>query len=598
MNCDERKELLFSNLDECFTPKDAFADRSLRGKWRAVELETNEYSGKMLYAVNTGTPTISFSPNLSGWYKIYLHMPGKSLLYAKLTSDPCYLSLRTDTENTYVIEEVLWRCVDMTGESISLSKYHDATESKSMLSAIKFVPMTDAEVEKYKSECASTEHRRIYATDDMHNRLAFINQDSVDEWRAVARNYEHSDVEWLAIESTALTVSDNLDDDEIDKYNYPSQHDYHVQKAAKKYDRFAAIRTVADECRKMGIKSCVSTRMGAWGMLFPYDGLYIDSAFAMAHPEWRTRDRNGDEIRAMSYAYPEVRKYIIDELVACAACGVDAVSIMANRGIPYVLFEKPIADKFYELYGEYPYNYPIDEPRLNAIHCEVMTTFMRELRTALDEKFGKGKIQIHYRSLYSIYDNKYLGLDIERWTREGLVDVIAAFSTRVHEKLDGDVWEDESRQRIDLEKYTKYVRTRHLTNLYAGQGPNEWVAPMVDFRGNTYGPKDLNERVSQWMELEKKYGVKIYFELLTCSMTGEDARKRAVNLYNAGANGLSYFDAYDQAVIKPVWSALRRLGHKEEVATMDLGEGEYYRTLFMLKIGGRDMNRFNPNWGG
>jgi hypothetical protein len=31
---------------------------------------------------------------------------------------------------------------------------------------------------------------------------------------------------------------------------------------------------------------------------------------------------------------------------------------------------------------------------------------------------------------------------------------------------------------------------------------------------------------------------------------------------------------------------------------MDLGEGEYYRTLFMLKIGGRDMNRFNPNWGG
>jgi hypothetical protein len=81
-------------------------------------------------------------------------------------------------------------------------------------------------------------------------------------------------------------------------------------------------------------------------------------------------------------------------------------------------------------------------------------------------------------------------------------------------------------------------------------------------------------------------------------MTGEDARKRVVNLYKAGANGLSYFDAFDQAVIKPVWSALRRLGHKDEVATMDLGEGEYYRTLFMLKIGGRDMNRFNPNWGG
>ena len=79
MACGDRKEILFSRLDECFYPAESFSERSLRGKWRAVDLVTNEYSGKMISANDHDAPDISFSPNLSGWYKIYLHLPGRSI---------------------------------------------------------------------------------------------------------------------------------------------------------------------------------------------------------------------------------------------------------------------------------------------------------------------------------------------------------------------------------------------------------------------------------------------------------------------------------------------------------------------------------------
>ena len=93
----ERKEVLFSNLDECFCPAESFSDVSRHGRWRTVPLVTNEYSGKMISANDQDAPDITFSPGLSGWYKIYLHLPGRSVLYLKLTDDPCHLAVAAST---------------------------------------------------------------------------------------------------------------------------------------------------------------------------------------------------------------------------------------------------------------------------------------------------------------------------------------------------------------------------------------------------------------------------------------------------------------------------------------------------------------------
>lgn len=589
-------EILFSDLFECFEPKENISTVSYKDKWRVVDVDTSEYSGRLL-ASNAGCPDdISFDPKLQGWYKIYLHLPGRSVLYLKLSDDKAFVAAAAVTKRRYLIEEVLWRCADMTGQSIVLSRKLDAYHKHSVISAIKFVPMSEEEVKAYKREQERMDTKRIYATDDMHNRLAFINQNSYDDWRAVAMNYENSDVEWLSIESLATLVSDNLATENADDFCFPYEIDCNVYENAKKFDRYKVIETVVDQCKKMGIKSSVSMRMGGWGMPFPYDQFYFDCDFVESHPEWRTRDRNGDEIRAMSYAYPEVRKFVIDELVKCSKSGCDAVTIMAHRGIPYVLFEDPVANKFYELYGEYPYELPLDEPRLNKLHCEIMTLFVKELREALDAEFGKNKVEIHFRALYSVYDTKYVALDAEEWARQGLINAIISYPQRVHELLDGDVWQDEKKERLDINKYSEYIRSSYHVNMRPCDF--ETIDPIVNYRGELCGPHDQRDRVSEWMEIENKYGVKVYFEILPRYLSNEEYKSRAQDLYNCGAERIALWDTYSRAVLKKTWATASRLGHKNELVDHNVDDETLHHTLFMLKLGDRDLNRFNPDWGG
>ena len=46
----------------------------------------------------------------------------------------------------------------------------------------------------------------------------------------------------------------------------------------------------------------------------------------------------------------------------------------------------------------------------------------------------------------------------------------------------------------------------------------------------------------------------------------EDYKRRAHRLYAAGVDNLYFWDCYQRTNFDPSWSALRRLGHKEELA--------------------------------
>ena len=43
---------------------------------------------------------------------------------------------------------------------------------------------------------------------------------------------------------------------------------------------------------------------------------------------------------------------------------------------------------------------------------------------------------------------------------------------------------------------------------------------------------------------------------------------------------------------------VRRLGHKDELPGYESGEGELYSIHRILKIGGQDISRYLPCWGG
>ena len=43
---------------------------------------------------------------------------------------------------------------------------------------------------------------------------------------------------------------------------------------------------------------------------------------------------------------------------------------------------------------------------------------------------------------------------------------------------------------------------------------------------------------------------------------------------------------------------MRRLGHKDELPGYGSGEGEFFRGTRLMKIGGKDVSRYKPAWGG
>ena len=592
---EERSTVLFSKLDEAFEPKDAMSPYGLRTKWRVTPYSNDTVDGNMLSSLDGDPPDLTFDPKLYGWYKIYLHIPGTSKISLKLSSDRAFRMANSDYGSPFYMERVYWRSADMSGQSLILSRSVFALETKCYLSAVEFVPMTDEEVEEWKREEARTDTKRIYASDDMHNRVFEMNQPNYEDWLALVDFYEHSDVEWLSLEQIRTFVCDRLPSENVDDFAFLRKGDKKVQKEFFGLDYDRVLREVVSYGHEKGLKMSISLRMGAWGMAFPYDQYYFDCDFMVNHPELRTIDRNGEEVYALSYAYPEVQRFLVDELLNMARSGCDAVTLIAHRGIPYVLFEKPVADRFYELYGEYPYEYPLDDPRLNKLHCDIMIEFFRMLRSELDSEFGKGKVEIHLRGMFSLYDCKMIGLDLERLAAEGLLDAAVCHPQRHYDRLDGDVWQEGEDYKIDLEKYTADARARCL-GLCAHSGVNGFEPAYKNYRGELCGPETKEQWVDEWMSLEKNYGTKVYFDILPRVTPWEELRKRVVELYSLGAERFAMWDTYCRAQNTRYWIVGSKVGHKDEIADMSfVGESKLMR---VRKIGEPDVSRYNPLWGG
>ncbi len=594
----QRSEQFFTELHQVFQPQERLSAYNLKDQWRIIPYETADFQGTILCSRGGNPEDISFDPQLTGWYKIYLSLPPSSRLSVKLSGDPCFLPFRSEDQGFWCdsLEESFWRCADMTGQSIILTQKTEALPIPSMLGAIRFVPMEQQELEALQRESARTDTKRIYATNDMHCRLYANQMDSYEDWLPAVLEYDNSDVQWLSLEEIRSFISRRLPTEDLNRFCFPREGDRNVQEAFSRFDFGKVLKDCVALGHQKGLLMSVSVRMGAWGMGFPYDQCYFDCDFIQDHPEWRTVDRNGDIISALSYAYPQVRKYMVDHLVNMARSGCDAVTLIAHRGIPYVLFEKPVADRFFALYGEYPYELPLDEPRLNRLHCQIMTEFFQEARQALDREFGKNKVKLHLRTMHSLWDSSMVGIDTEQLAREGLIDTVISYPVRCYEKLDGDIWQPDKDYRIDLTKYTDYVRRQKHPICHRGDFPFE--GSYTDYRGEARGPATISEWVQQWMDLEHKYGVAVYLELMPRHLPADEVQHRALELYDNGAQRFALWDTYDRVPVKAQWNMMRWLGHRQALSSMRPQEISPVRHWKIFRLAGYDVSRYNPAWGG
>ena len=593
MTIDHRTELLFTDMSAIFGSADNLSTHPYQGKWQCVPYKHKDFEGTMVYSGSSKPQNLSFDPQLTGWYKIYVGIMLKTGLDLKLSGDPCFFHHEGSRNHKSLpgnyFEESLWRMADLTGQSIQISTNNIQIPHETSLTHLRFVPMTEEEVAALLADDARQDTKRIYASDDIHNVLYFHDIQKMEDFFSVVTAYEHSDVEWIAMEENRAQGRGVYQED----YSYPREGDRNFVRNLNRCDMDQVYKALVDLGHEKGYKMSISLRMGAWGMGFHHEGA-LENDFAREHPEFRCVDRNGEEFFALSYAYPEVQDYIIQTLIRSAKSGCDAVTLIGHRGYPYVLFEKPVADRFYAQYGEYPYELPLDEPRLRALHCEIMTEFARKLRNALDEAYGKNKVEIHLRTLYSIEDTLKYALDAESWAKEGLITTIVSYPMCHQDKLEGCFRED-APDRIDLEKYTAYIyemgreTVKHLD-------PDIWElriknSPLLE------GVISEEDRIAQWNALEDQYGVKVYIELMDRLHPNALYRQRLLELYQTGARRIAYWDTCVRRWSGSMWNVARLGGHTpEEIQNIDAdADWKIYRPIH---LGNYHIGLYSPTWGG
>ncbi len=601
----KRKEIVYSDLPALVTDPSQLSTVRTLDRWETVPYETAKYKGNMLHAApGVDAEPITLKLGLVGWYKVFLSLVahrelGRNRFLFRLTDDPAPAQCWAEMHG---VQEFFWRCADLTGQDLHLSLLPPARPLPSTLMWLRFLPMSEEEVAAYKADMARKDTKRIYATHDMHGQLYHYDPQLPDHWRCLVENYRDSDVESLSMENI-LIFDGEPSTESVDTLAFMRDGDRNVQRSLKKSYTYEMLEDlIGYGHRELGIEMYLSMRMAAWGIQFPYDETYFDNSFLRTHKELRCVDRIGGFAEAPSYAYPETRRYIIDQFSDMAKTSCDGVEMIFHRVTALILFEKPFLERFAESYPDVdPRELPAADRRVYTVRCAMMTEFVSDLRERLDKERaerGQPRCKLIVRCHSTLHNNKLCGLDIEEWAKRGLIDKVVVFPMLIDEDLSGDIWQDEEKTRIDLEKYRVFAREHYRTVIHRREDAEYSKAviyPPYDGEGD---PATDVERVAQWKALSDAYGIKVYHDILPRQMPAAEFRRRALELYERGAENFSLWDSYNRVPIRAEWTMAGRLGHKDELASFSDGEGELFYHCRMLNVGGQNVSMYIPDWGG
>jgi hypothetical protein len=247
------------------------------------------------------------------------------------------------------------------------------------------------------------------------------------------------------------------------------------------------------------------------------------------HPEWTMRTKEGAPITNLSLAYPEVRKYWLSLLRETLDYGTDGIQLHLNRSEPYVFYEEPVVKAFQKKYGEDPRKLSVEDPKWLEHTSGYLTQFIREIRELLDEKPGR-----HFGVTLSGRKNgrevhyEENQCDIESWIEGGLINYI--------------------------------MTTPHLH-------------PSL---------------LKKWRDLGGKR-IHIWPDVMPRSQTAASYAKTAKKYYQAGADGLCFWDGERRMARISEWAAAKRLGHTKQLDYLIKAGPSYYRAVALKYLGGFDV---------
>ncbi|MFC1718240.1 hypothetical protein ACFL6S_31580 [Candidatus Poribacteria bacterium] len=186
-----------------------------------------------------------------------------------------------------------------------------------------------------------------------------------------------------------------------------------------------------------------------YGKTLPQSGFSFDGGYAS-----RTRTLDGKQERvnghiaavkgknpytigAMHPAYPEVRKFWMNEIInRCVKVGMDGIDIRIDNHSSWTSegemygFNEPVVSEYKKRYGVDILKEPYDLQNFKQINGEFLTLFLKELRGELEKH--NVSLQLHVNALmekklpYWDLNNVPVNFnyEVERWIKEDIVDSI------------------------------------------------------------------------------------------------------------------------------------------------------------------------------
>ena len=592
--------IVISDLGKAAMPQENLTRQTegVRNKWELVDYETVRHSGTMLFSRRGTVPEpVTIDPKLTGWHRIYIATwSGEGFrLWARLDGDPSPSMFTQQSTSaggywsaTEQGEEIFWKCADLTGRKITFGKPAGNAQPRAGIMWLRFEPMTEEEVAAAQAEFSRKEDKRLHAHSDMDWIHLYGHDATVDELASIIDAYAQSDVGVASVEVYS-TLSDMTEKHRI--YEGPDASLLEFRWASQLGLDERRAEVYGEYCRRAkqyGIKLLAAHRMSIANFLIPTDDICCSNLpIVTDNPQWWCRDRDGEPVACLSYAYPEVGDYMIKEFLRMADMGFDGGTLILTRGI-HLLFEEPVVQRFKALYPDVdPCTLSLTDARLAAVRCEIFNGFMRRLRAAFDdysEKHNRPRLLINTYVNLGLADNKVLGLDVETWVKEGLVDMVCVAGMRVFENEEA-FRDDAHPGLLSVAKYHEYKKTAKYS-------------PIRRQFGNL---PDLQIKcMPEYAALSKAYGVPFHYDIQwEGSQAPEKIPEYVQRLYDGGAENLSMWDCFEYRVsCRPEWFVTSRLGHKETLKEL-VGPVNAYRRLFrVLSLNGLYLDGYFPSWRG
>ena len=567
-----QKPVYVTHLDQC-EPASALSPVPRRRHWRTLQYTTDQFDGTMLLAgPMTAAPTITCPLQASGWHAISVgivqpHPGGHSLrpteLQVRLTGDdiPTVLTLpvhRTEgfaepektLETDALIDEapppsraivdMFWKIAKLDGKHIELAqpaahvKSGDEPASFACgpvhVAYIKLVPLSPDEVSVMEADRTQKQSRRLFAHNDSHGPHWIWRLTTADEIRRELEPYRHTDFIRMYWESGGGDEAHHFsniaripDADDVDDFSRRGDRMHAESWREFKRTGIDPFAIAIEHTHAVGMEFHAAWRVSGFHYPPLIDHNNFGDTFYDRHSEWRGEDRHGRRTPIMAYSYAGVRQYAISLLEEMAKHPIDGVCPLFNRRLPLVEYEPPLVDGFKREFAKDPRELDEHDPEWLAYRSRVLTEFMREVRHAMDTVSRKQRrekpIAVSAVVEGTATANEFFGCDLKTWAQEGLIDTLIPYVSD---------WEDRGN-----------------------------VAPWSD-------PGELD----YFIDAVAGTSCVLAPNIMPRSMSPEAFRQRAARIYGAGIEHLFFWDCaggHGRANYRPMWSALRRLGHKDEV---------------------------------